>query len=276
MICAWDKLLRILPVRMRDEVNSIGAEKMQELRLRVDKPPLLCIRKERRTLSGIVKQEDVDYVINAASAYSPWTAGTVSKGFLTVDGGHRVGLCGEAVMKNGLLSGIKKISSINIRVARDFPGASQQIRDFSGSVLLIGPPGSGKTTLLRDLIRRVAEIGSTAIVDERGELFPAGCFATGIGIDVLNGCPKPQGIEILLRTMGPEWIAVDEITSPDDCEALVQAGWCGVKVLATAHAFHMEDLKLRPIYRPILESGLFSTVCILKPDQTYRVERLCL
>ena len=276
MICAWDKLLRILPTRMRDEVDQYGARSMQELRLRIDKPPLLCIRGERHRLSGIVKQEDLDFVINTASNYSPWTAGTIAKGFLTAEGGHRIGLCGEAVMKNGQMEGIKKITSINIRVARDYPGVSGGIKDPSGSLLVIGPPGSGKTTLLRDLIRRVAEKENVAVVDERGELFPTGCFETGNGADILCGCPKKQGIEMLLRTMGPEWIAVDEITSPDDCEAMIQAGWCGVNLLATAHAERVQDLRGRPLYRHVVSSGLFSTVCILRPDQTYHLERLTL
>lgn len=276
MICAWDKLLRVLPARMRDEVNKYGAEAMQELRLRLDKPPLLCIRKERHELSGLVKQEDLDYVINVASNYSPWTASTISKGYLTADGGHRIGLCGEAVMKNGQMEGVKKVTSVNIRVARDFPGISERIKNIHGSVLLIGPPGSGKTTLLRDLIRCVAKNDNVAVVDERGELFPNGCFEMGAGMDILAGCAKDKGIEMLLRTMGPEWIAVDEVTSPCDCDALIQAGWCGVKLLATAHALHMQDLRSRQLYRQLLKSGLFSTVCVLQPDQTYYLERLSL
>ena len=276
MICAWDKLLRVLPARMRDEVNKYGAEAMQELRLRLDKPPLLCIRKERHELSGLVKQEDLDYVINGASNYSPWTASSISRGYLTADGGHRIGLCGEAIIKNGQMEGLKKVTSVNIRVARDFPGISERIKNIHGSVLLIGPPGSGKTTLLRDLIRCVAKNDNVAVVDERGELFPNGCFETGAGLDILTGCSKDKGIEMLLRTMGPEWIAVDEITSPGDCEALIQAGWCGVKLLATAHALHMQDLKSRQLYRQLLKSGLFSTVCVLQHDQTYYLERLSL
>ena len=172
MICAWDKLLRVLPARMRDEVNKYGAEAMQELRLRLDKPPLLCIRKERHELSGLVKQEDLDYVINVASNYSPWTVSTISKGYLTADGGHRIGLCGEAVMKNGQMEGVKKVTSVNIRVARDFPGISERIKNIHGSVLLIGPPGSGKTTLLRDLIRCVAKNDNVAVVMKGESYFP--------------------------------------------------------------------------------------------------------
>ena len=274
MICAWDKLISILPIKLRDEVNKYGSDRLQELRLRVDSPPVLCMGEEKRKISGIVKQEDMEYIVNAASRYSPWTAGTAAKGYLTAGGGHRIGLCGDTVLKNGVVTGFRKITAVNIRVARDFPGISRKITDLTGSILMIGPPGSGKTTLLRDLIRRIAERANVSVVDERGELFPGDCFSTGSGLDILSGCPKSQGIEMLLRAMGPEWIAVDEITASEDCDALVQAGWCGVKVLATAHAYDLGDLRNRSVYRPITESGLFSAVCVLCPDKTYRIERL--
>lgn len=274
MICAWDKLLSVLPMKIREDVNQIGPEKLQEIRLRIHNPPMLCLDNEIRMLSHTVNQNDLDYTVNAASKYSPWSAGTVSKGYLTADGGHRIGLCGDAVMKNGEMSGIRKVSSINVRVAKDYPGVSCRIKDISGSILLIGPPGSGKTTLLRDLVRRIAEGANVAVVDERGELFPENGFPIGKGVDILRGCPKNQGIEVLLRTMGPEWIAVDEITASVDCDAMTQAGWCGVKLLATAHAVCMDDLHSRSVYRPIINSGLFSTICVLNHDKTYRVERI--
>ena len=274
MICAWDKLLRILPLWMRDDVDRMGKEELQELRLRLDRPPLLCMQSKKVTLKGNVTQEDLSYIVNTASRYSPWTAQSIAKGYLTAPGGHRIGLCGDAVLKNDMLAGIQKVSSLNIRVARDFPGYSGRIRELSDSILLIGPPGSGKTTLLRDLIRRKSGEKNVAVVDERGELFPEGCFSTGEGLDVLTGCPKAQGIEMLLRTMGPEWIGVDEITAPGDCDALVQAGWCGIKLMATAHAMNLQDLRSRPIYRPILNSGLFPNICVLRSNKTYRMERL--
>lgn len=274
MICAWDKLLSVLPMKIRGDVNQIGPKKLQEIRLRIHNPPMLCLDSEIRMLSCAVSQDDLAYTVNAASKYSPWSAETVSMGYLTADGGHRIGLCGDAVIKNGVMSGIRKVSSINIRVAKDYPGVSGRIKDISGSILLIGPPGSGKTTLLRDLIRRIAENANMAVVDERGELFPENSFPTGKGLDILRGCPKNHGIEILLRTMGPEWIAVDEITAPADCDALIQAGWCGVKLLATAHAFSLDDLYTRAVYRPIVKCGLFSVICVFNHDKTYRVERI--
>jgi len=111
------------------------------------------------------------------------------------------------------------------------------------------------------------------VVDERGELFPAG-FNRGARVDVLTGCTKGHGIEILLRTMGPDTIAVDEITAQEDCKAMVQAGWCGVRMLATAHAGSVRDLKARPLYKPLVDNGLFDHVFVMGRDKSWREERL--
>ena len=175
------------------------------------------------------------------------------------------------------MAGLRQISSLCIRVARDFPGISQSLAYLSGSILILGRPGTGKTTLLRDLIRLRSDVGkgSIAVIDERGELFPAG-VKTGFRTDVLTGCSKEQGIEMVIRTMGPSAIAVDEITSEQDCQALLKAGWCGVDLLATAHAAGREDLYARPVYRPLVNSRLFDTLVILQPDKSFKAERMAL
>ena len=111
------------------------------------------------------------------------------------------------------------------------------------------------------------------MADERGELFPEGLEAPA-GADILMGCKKPEAIAMLLRTMGPDTIAVDEITQQEDCDALTQAGWCGVRVLATAHAHDVQDLKARRVYRPIITGGIFDWLVVLKRDKSYRVERM--
>ena len=138
---------------------------------------------------------------------------------------------------------------------------------------ILGPSGCGKTTLLRDLIRQIARREHVGVVDERGELFPDG-FYRGERTDVLRECPKGDGIDMLLRTMGPDTVAMDEITAQADCEALLQAGWCGVRLMATAHAGSLRDLETRPLYRPILNSGLFDRVIVLSRDKTWQEERL--
>ena len=273
MICAWKELLSILPLWLRDEVDALGAEGLQELRLRINAPPELVCSYGVRWLKRKISQDDLHFCVNTASRYSPWNAVTSAQGYLTAPGGHRIGLCGEAICKEGQMSGIREIRSLCIRVARDFRGIAENV-PHQGSILILGAPGCGKTTLLRDLIRVISEKGEhISVVDERLELFPAGIFDAGPRTDVLSGCPKGWGIDTVLRTMGPSWIAVDEITESSDCTALLHAGWCGVKLVATAHAGSFQDYRNRTIYRPLVESGIFETVLLLRGDKTWRIER---
>lgn len=280
MMCAWQAYLNLLPVRMRSEVDRLGKETLQELRLRLNSPPELLTAKGSQWLNDISVMDDLLYCINAASRYSPWAAQTSASGYITAPGGHRLGLCGEATVINGEMRGIAKPTSVCLRVARDFWGIAKNAAGIHGSILILGKPGNGKTTLLRDLIRQKSEqgSGSVAVVDERGELFPRTndqiCFTPGRRTDILTGCPKPKGIESVLRSMSPSVIAVDEITAQEDCNALIQAGWCGVTLLATAHAENKKDLYSRPVYKPIVSSGLFETLLILQPDKSWRMERM--
>lgn len=280
MRCAWQEYLRLLPFWMRKEVNDFGQDSLQELRLRTGQFPKMILNQKTRALEQAVVMDDLNYVINAASQYSPWAASTISNGYITAAGGHRIGICGDAVMQNGILTGIRSPTSLCIRVARDFPGIASALQTYDGSVLIIGPPGSGKTTLLRDLIRHRASVdkGSVGVIDERGEIFPAyggtSCYLQGQNMDVLTGCGKKQGIDILLRTMSPNCIAVDEITQESDCKALLNAGWSGVLLLATAHAASRNDLVSRPVYRPLLANHLFDTLIILRADKSWKAERM--
>lgn len=275
MRCAWNELLSILPLWLRREVDAVGPQLLQEVRLRTGRPPELFQRDSVHWLKREVVQEDLSYVVNTASRYSPWSAATMAQGYITAAGGHRIGVCGEAVMQNGGMTGLRQIDSLCIRVAKDIRGLATGLERYSGSLLILGRPGAGKTTLLRDLIRVRSRNVPVAVVDERGELFPReGGFDRGTRTDVLTGCGKPQGIDTLLRVMGPSTIAVDEITSEQDCQALIRAGWCGVDLLATAHAGTSADLHSRPVYRPLVESKLFSTVVVLHSDKSWRVERM--
>lgn len=280
MRCAWQAYINLLPHWMRQEVDKQGRDTLQELRIRVGYQPELMFQFGSCVLSRYAVSEDLAFIINAASEYSPWTAGTVGQGYLTAPGGHRVGICGVSTVSKGKMCSISHPTSVCLRVARDFPGISGSAVDISGSILIIGPPGSGKTTLLRDLIRSKADAGkgSVAVVDEREEIFPLfkgqACFSAGRRTDILSGCPKANGIEAVLRSMNPEWIAVDEITAQTDCEALLHAGWCGVNLLVTAHAGSVHDLKTRPVYRILTEYKLFSTVLVLHRDKSWTMERM--
>lgn len=277
MKCAWQELLSVLPPGLRSEVNAVGQDLLQEIRLRLGQPPELIGVHGGGRRSADVSQQDLQFVINSASKYSPWLASTMSQGYLTAAGGHRIGVCGEAVMKDGHMTGIRNLSSVCIRVARDLNGLACDPRLITGSVLIIGTPGSGKTTFLRDLIRFRSDTGpgSIAVVDERGEIFPYGSkFQTGQRTDVLIGCGKKEGLEAVLRTMGPSAVAVDEITSEDDCRGLLYTAWCGVSLIATAHAASKNDLCRREVYKPLMQMKIFDMLVILQQDKSWKAERM--
>lgn len=273
MTCAWKELLAVLPLWMRKEVDMQNNESLREIRLRINSSPELVLPEKSLWLERKISREDLEYTVNVVSRYSPWAAATVSRGYITARGGHRIGLCGEAIMQKGEITSIGTITSLCIRVAADFPGIAADIAACQNSILILGAPGWGKTTLLRDLIRQISHKETVCVVDERGELFPPG-IEPGKHMDVLSGCDKKKGIPMLLRTMGPDTIAVDEITETEDVNVLLHASNCGVRLLATAHAASVMDYRNRIIYRPLLDNHVFETLIILRKNNTYTVERI--
>ena len=269
-----DQLRTILPQRIRPLLPEEEIGDLTEIRMRIGRPMQLTYLRRQSSVGEPITTEDLSFVVNTACRYSPWNARSIHQGYLTAPGGHRIGLCGEAAG-----DGIRTVTSLCIRVAKDLRGISGRI-PVQDSILILGAPGSGKTTLLRDYIRRISDSpqNSVCVVDERGEIFPFSggkmCFDPGNGTDVMTGRSKAEGIDCVIRAMGPKWIAVDEITRPADCDALVQALWCGVKVVATAHAAGVRDLFSRPVYRPIVDSGVFSTAVVLHTDKSYHLERI--
>lgn len=273
MRCAWTELLSILPIWMRSDVDTLGKEDLQEFHLRLGQAPVLRKQTGFANLSGRVSAADLSYVINTASHYSPWTAASMSMGYITASGGHRIGICGDAVVSADKLTGIRNVRSVCIRVARDFPGIAIKASTIKDNILIIGPPGSGKTTFLRDLIRHKSKADTVCVVDERGEIFPTGMY-TGVHTDILTGISKPMGLDILTRTMGPKTVAVDEITQEEDAAALLKACFCGVQLIATAHASSAEDLQCRSVYKPLIEQGIFQNLIVLREDKSWHVERM--
>ena len=245
---------------------------LQEIRLRADRPLALRIggREERfaLTVSADFLQQSLR-LLSANSFYA--MEEQLKNGFITLAGGHRAGLVGRAVLKEGKIATLTDISGINLRLARFVKGAAEEIKPYlyeNGelhSTLIISPPGAGKTTVLRDLAYCLPY--TVSVVDERGEL--AGSFngrhslPLGAGVDVLDGCPKAEGINLLLRSMGPEVILCDEIGSKADAEAIFAAVTSGVKIIATAHGGSIEQIIDKPDLARLLNAKVFKRLLLL-------------
>ena len=225
------------------------------------------IRRTIEDLNDAVFYGAVDAIVNAASRYSPWNARTFAQGYLTAPGGHRIGLCGMGAGET-----LREYTSLCIRIARDHMGIAAGL-PMEGNLLILGAPGTGKTTLLRDYIRQRARRSVVAVVDERREIFPEGFDRSG-NLDVLSGVAKGRGMDMVLRSMSPQVIALDEITCAEDCAALIRAAWCGVHLVATAHAGSLQDLRERQVYRPLLDTMLFSQVAVLDNHQSWHIREV--
>lgn len=268
----------LLPVDLRQVVLAVPrTEQMiaEELRLRIGRPMSITMPQGELILQGspVVTSKDLHTVLEFATKSSAHTAlEHVRQGYITVRGGHRLGLCGSIVSKDGNIHNMRYLTSLNIRIAKQISGIGNEllrnVRTQSGiaSVLILAPPGAGKTTLLRDLIRGLSSgIDGTplriGVADERGELgavwegVPQ--FDLGPHTDISSGCSKADGLLMLLRGMNPQVLAVDEITAPKDTDALQMASGCGVSILATAHGRSMEDLHTRPLYEMLLHRKIF-------------------
>ncbi len=274
----WQLFLNILPPSLRCIVDEKGRDDLQELRLRIGSPPELVKHCRSIWLDSICTKEDITFCINAATKYSPWTSQSITEGFITAPGGHRIGICGDCINSGGDIKNINHISSICVRIARQYIGIASPFYNRKNSILIIGRPGSGKTTFLRDLLRGISESNEGALVsiDERHEIFPMldgqSLFETGRRTDVLSGIRKANAIDMALRTMSPKTIAMDEITHKDDCKALMGGARCGVRIIATAHAGNRDELYGRPVYKPLLDNHVFQTLIVLNSNQSWQEE----
>lgn len=285
------QVLALVPDRLRQSIilNVLEEEQSctEEIRLRTGQPPTLTISNEVRHTEGeLVEQHELERLLQTACKWSLHTVlDQLSGGYMTVEGGHRIGVVGTAIMEGSRVRTIRDISSVNMRIARQIKGCASDIAlqicgaERPANTLIIAPPGAGKTTILRDLIRIISRRGlRVSVADERGELAAVwqgkAQMDLGPGTDVLTGCPKAQAVQILLRGMNPQVVAVDEITAPEDVLAMECAVGCGAVVLATAHAEHEADLCRRPLYRTLLEVGLFEKLVILGREGAARVVRV--
>lgn len=280
-LCPFDQAASFLPFDMRQvalSVSNQNKERAEEFRLRVGRQMSITMPEGEMAVSGckMITSNDLRSVLEIATQASAHTAlEHVRNGFVTVRGGHRLGICGTAVLKDGAIHNLRCISSLNIRIAKQIPGLGNdlvhRIRRQSKlpSVLVLAPPGAGKTTILRDLIRGLSSgVGGrplrVGVVDERGELaaFWDGVPQLDVGqhTDVMDGCGKAEGLMMLLRGMNPQVLAVDEITAPNDVEAMGTASGCGVSLLATAHGRSVDDLRRRPLYAELIQKQIFQKI----------------
>lgn len=288
------EIMRILPLQIRRLFERLDMDwgRLQEIRLRVHKPVILQYGDRELFLSrhgfltgeqslgyvtgGEEMKEAVEYISN----YSRYAYETeMGQGYITIRGGHRVGLAGQLIRDRGDTKGMKYISCINIRLAHEVIGCGEWLLPYIHSekelynTLLISPPRGGKTTLLRDLIRLLSEgeklqRGYTVgVVDERSEI--GACFrgipqnTLGCRTDILDGCPKAEGMMMLVRSMAPEVIAVDEIGSEDDMTAMEYAMHCGVHILATIHGADLEELQRKSAMAKLFREQFFGRYVVL-------------
>ena len=285
-----DWLTGLMPLDLRQPLDKLIAEcrePVEEFRLRLGRPPSVTVSgMELGAESGTVTREHLHTVLENASQASVHTVlEQVKHGYITLKGGHRMGLCGTASYRNGEIMTMRYLTSLALRIARAAKGVAAPVlpqlmeQGQLQNTLILAPPGVGKTTLLRDLVRTLSEDGfRVGVADERGELAALWegepQFDIGRCTDVIDGCPKREGMSILLRGMNPQVLAADEITDPKDVRVLRDACGCGVALLATAHGGSLSDLKQRPVYRGLLECNVFQRVVLLERHGTCRRVRV--
>lgn len=292
----FEQAAMLLPQQLRQAAQRLPAvqrQRAEEFRLRAGQFFSVTVAGSEcipdPTL--VVSREDIQAALSLATRDSAHTVlEKLKQGYITVEGGHRIGICGSAVVKNGSVELIRHINSLCVRIARQAPGAATGIvdrllhRGRLENTLIISPPGFGKTTLLRDLVRQLSygtrdgQAFRVAVADERGEI--AGChhgapqLDVGPQTDVMDGAPKGDAAMLLVRAMNPQVLALDEITAASDIAALHACAGCGISVVATAHASSREDLDRRHEYRDIVPYFKYLVTIEREPARRYRVEAL--
>jgi len=282
----YDEAVELLPYHLRaparliDEMDKANAE---EFRLRMGHVPTVLLPEGERPIARTpVTARELTSVLEVASLASVHTVrDSLKHGYISAKGGFRIGLGGQVSVRDGEVTGFLHLGSAAIRITKEIRGVADHImpqikeRGVIKSTLILSPPGGGKTTVLRDMIRLCAESGRrVSVADERGEIAAQRDgepqMDVGSRTDVLSGCLKDKAVMMLLRTMNPEIIAMDEITAEEDAQALERASSCGVTLLATVHGHDLDDILRKPLYRAMLQKGLFERIVIVSRNQSGR------
>jgi len=291
-----DELLKIFSIKLRTLLGKVDLcfDKLQEVRLRVDCPLLVIYNNKEYFINSSSKlasdNKDLYYInkneiretMEYISNYSLYAfEEELRQGFITITGGHRVGIAGKTVLEDNRIKSIKHISFINIRLSHQVKGCADHILPYivdergeeCYNTLIISPPRCGKTTLLRDIIRQLSDGNerrkgiSIGVVDERSEI--GACYMgvpqndLGIRTDVLDCCPKARGMIMLIRSMSPRIIAVDEVGSEEDIRSIAYVMNCGCKLIATVHGSSMEDVRSKPVLEKLMKDGLFERYILM-------------
>lgn len=289
-----DELIKIFSKDIREIIRrlQVDFEQVQEIHLRVRAPLLIVCNNQEYYISVdgnlskcvdnsyLVTREDLRDTMESMSHYSLYAfEEEMKQGFITIQGGHRIGIAGKTIVDGNGIKTMKFISFINVRLSHQVRGCATPVLPYlfqGGEVLhtlIISPPRCGKTTLLRDIIRQVSDGTGIApgitvgVVDERSEI--GACYQgapqndLGIRTDILDCCPKAKGMMMLIRTMSPRLIAVDEIGSREDLEAIEYVMNCGCKLIATVHGSSIEDIKQKPVLRKLVQEKTFERYIIL-------------
>ena len=277
------ELFEILPKTIRSKLEQVDKiQHLEELRIKVNKPLFILVGNKEEIWEYVATAEDIKYIMQRISNYSIYAfEDEIRQGYITIKGGHRVGLCGVCVIENNSIKTIKDISSINIRVCKELIGCADKVMPYiinNNSIyntIIISPPKCGKTTLLRDISRSISQGDkhkkfhgkNVSIIDERSEI--AGAFKgipqmdVGLRTDVLDNCPKSQGIMMAIRSMSPDVIVCDEIGTQGDIESILMALNSGISLITTIHGFGIEDLYKRLIFKDIVDNFVFSRAIVL-------------
>ncbi|WP_096635564.1 stage III sporulation protein AA [Clostridium cochlearium] len=276
------EILEILPREIKNQLNAFNFKNIQEIRIRAEKPIIVKEGSNEVITNYMATLEDISSVVKRMSSYSIYAYDDeIKQGYITIKGGHRVGICGKCVLDGEKVKTIKYPASLNIRICREVEGCSNKILPYVlkssmvENTIIISPPNCGKTTLLRDIaknlsngIKKLNLRGmKVCVIDERSEI--ASCvngvpqLNIGLRTDVLDSCPKSQGIMMAIRSMSPEVIVCDEIGSREDIESIIKAMNSGVKLITTVHGYDVEDIYEREVFKEAIENKVFQKAIVL-------------